>query len=173
MAARDDMLTYAEVGATRSEVLPAGYRHVRRRVSLGVGEGLFTAVVAGMRNWGIHQQAGLRLRRATATPEVGSDFSAGLPLLMFTLWVPCRVVWVRDEASFYGYGFGTLRGHPECGEEAFTVSVADDGRVWFALRAFSRPVSWAARLGGAGTTWLQNRITDRYVAAAGRLGQRP
>jgi uncharacterized protein (UPF0548 family) len=171
MAARDDTLTYAEIGATRSEVLPAGYRHVRRQVSLGVGDGLFTAVVAGMRNWGIHRQAGLRLRLTTTTPEVGSDFCAGLPLLVFTLWVPCRVVWVRDEASFYGYGFGTLRGHPECGEEAFMVSIAADGRVCFALRAFSRPVSWAARLGGTGTKWLQNRITDRYVTAARGFGQ--
>jgi uncharacterized protein (UPF0548 family) len=172
MAAGRDELTYAEVGATRSEELPAGYRHVRRRVVLGRGEELFPAVVAGMRDWRIHRLAGLRLRPGTATPQVGSDFSAGLPLLGFTLWVPCRVVWVQDDGAGYGYGFGTVRGHPEAGEEAFLASLAGDGTVSFALRAFSRPVSWVARLGGPVTDRLQDHVNDRYVAAARRLAGR-
>jgi uncharacterized protein (UPF0548 family) len=169
MAGRDKPLTYADVGATESDVLPAGYRHVRRRMTLGTGAELFTAIASGMRAWGVHREAGLRLRLTTATPEDGSDFCAGLSLLVFTLWVPCRVVWLRDDPSFYGYGFGTVRGHPESGEEAFMASIADDGKVWFTLRAFSRPASWVARLCGPGADRLQDRITDGYVAAARRL----
>lgn len=165
-------LTYREVGATRSDALPTGYRHVRRRLALGHGGSLFSAVAVGMRNWEIHRRAGLRLRTGTATPGVGSDFAAGLTFLGLTLWVPCRVVWVRDDRSCYGYGFGTVPGHPERGEEAFAVSIADDGAVWFTLRAFSRPASWLARLGGPATVRLQDRVTDRYVAAAASLGER-
>lgn len=169
MGARDDALTYPEVGATGSEVLPAGYRHVRRSEPLGTGEVVFAAVAAGMRRWDLHRRAGLRLRPDSATPQVGADFSAGLPLLVVTMWVPCRVVWVRDDRSSYGYGYGTRRGHPESGEEAFTVSMAGDGTVWFTLRAFSRPASRLARLGGPVTAWLQDHLTDRYVDAARRL----
>jgi uncharacterized protein (UPF0548 family) len=166
-------LTYAEVGATRSDDLPAGYRHVRRRVAVGTGPDAFAGAVAGMKDWQIHRGAGLRLRPATATPQVGSDFAAGLRLLAVTLWIPCRVVWLRDDASCYGYGFGTVPGHPEAGEEAFMVSLGDDGEVWFTLRAFSRPVVWYARLGGPVTAWLQQRVTDRYVAAARQLSDGP
>jgi uncharacterized protein (UPF0548 family) len=167
---RRDELTYAEVGATETEALPAGYRHVRRRVQLGKGREVFAAVAAGMRAWGIHRQARLRLRTEAGSPRVGTDFSAGVPLLAWTVWVPCRVVWVRDAATGYGYGFGTVRGHPESGEEAFAVSIDDVGRVWFDLRAFSRPATRTARLGGPVAAFLQRRITDRYVAAARSLG---
>src|SRR4051794_13042442 len=38
-------LTYAEVGATREEALPAGYRHVRRHNPLGTGPGAYLRAV--------------------------------------------------------------------------------------------------------------------------------
>jgi uncharacterized protein (UPF0548 family) len=83
---RRDDLTYAGVvGATETETLPAGYRHIRRRVALGEG--------------------------------------------------------------------------------------SDSGRVWFDIRAFSRPATWVGRAGGPVAALLQTRITDRYVAAARSLGR--
>jgi uncharacterized protein (UPF0548 family) len=167
---RGNELTYVEVGATQSEELPTGYRHVRRRAAVGTGRETFVAVAAGMRDWQIHRRAGLRLRPATPTPSVGASFTAGLRLLSVTLWIPCRVVWLRDEPTHYGYGFGTVSGHPETGEEAFQVSLVD-GTVWFTLRAFSRPASWYARLGGPVSTQLQRRVTDRYVEAARSLAR--
>lgn len=171
MTRRRADLTYAEVGATRSDALPADYRHVRRRIRVGEGRELLTAVAAGMRAWGIHRKAGLRVRADSDAPQTGSDFSAGVPLLGWTVWVPCRVVWMRHDPTRYGYGFGTLRGHPESGEEAFEVSIDSAGRVWFDLRAFSRPATRVTRLAGPVAVLLQARITDRYVAAARALGQ--
>lgn len=47
------------------------------------------------------------------------------------------------------------------------------GRMWFEVRAFSRPVSWYARFGGPVTTWLQQAVTSRYLAAAGTLAAGP
>ncbi len=158
--------TYAETGRTRDGDLPAGYRHVRREATVGHGEAVFAAVREGMRHWQIHHLAGLRVRGA-AEPAVGAGFSAALG----PLWVPCEVVWLRDEPGAYGYGFGTVPGHPERGEEAFEVTLAGDGRVGFAIRAFSRPASWYARLGGPIATLLQDYVTDRYVGSARRLAQ--
>lgn len=168
----DAELTYPEVGATSSDDLPPGYRHVRREVTVGTGPETFAAVVAGVKSWHIHRHAGLRLRPTSPAPAAGAAFTATLRLLLIPLRIPCRVVWVHEQPSHYGYGFGTLPGHPEAGEEAFLVSLADDGRVWFTIRAFSRPVTWYARLGGPVTRWLQDRVTDRYVRAAQVLAQR-
>ena len=159
-------LTYTDVGRTApGSELPSGYRHVLRRVRAGSGASAFSSVVETMREWGIHRGAGLRVR-ADAPPAVGVRFATGLGLGPVRVWVPCEVVWVREEPRFYGYGFGTLPGHPEIGEEAFSVAWGDDDAVWFDVRAFSRPASWFVRLGRPVADLLQDRVSDRYAAAA-------
>jgi uncharacterized protein (UPF0548 family) len=163
-------MTYPEVGATRDEgaALPAGYRHVRRRLRVGRDRSAFDALVAGMRTWGIHRGAGLGVREE-GPPALGRDFASGLGVGPLRLWSPCRIVWLADEPDRYGYGFGTLPGHPERGEEAMLAELDADGDVWFTVRAFSRPVAWYARLGGPVANLAQDWVTDRYVAAARRL----
>jgi uncharacterized protein (UPF0548 family) len=157
-------VTYPEVGATRTGELPPGYRHVHRRTAVSD----LAPVAAGMRAWGIHRGAGLAVR-APGEPAVGMVFQSAARVGPLRLWVPCQVVWVRDEPDGYGYGFGTLPGHPERGEEAFLVTRDAEGRVWFEVRAFSRPATWFARLGGPVTRRFQDRVTDGYVSAARNL----
>jgi uncharacterized protein (UPF0548 family) len=161
------VLTYSEVGGTRGGDMPGGYRHVRRDAVVGHGEAAFAAVREGMRQWRIHRLAGMRVR-SPGGPVAGERFVATLGFLH----IPCEVVWVRDEPGAYGYGFGTLPGHPARGEEAFEVTLSGDGDVRFAVRAFSRHSAWYARLGGPITTFMQERMTDRYVAGARKLAQR-
>jgi len=77
----------------------------------------------------------------------------------------CRVVWVVDEADRAGFAYGTVRGHPESGEEAFVVERDAGGEVWLSVRAFSRAATRYARAGGP-VTWLVRRwITERYLRA--------
>ncbi|NEC24389.1 DUF1990 family protein, partial [Streptomyces parvus] len=72
-----------------------------------------------------------------------------------------------------GFGYGTLTGHPERGEECFVVDLADDGTVWFTVLAFSRPASWYARIAGPLVPpvqlWYARRLgrTLRRIVAAG------
>jgi uncharacterized protein (UPF0548 family) len=174
-AALTPPFTYSDVGRTSPGAeLPAGYRHVLRRARVGSGEPAFAAVASSMREWGIHRGAGLRVR-ADGPPAEDVRFATGIGVGPLRLWVPCRVVWVCDEPRRYGYGFGTLPGHPARGEEAFLVTRAADDEVWFEVRAFSRPASWYARLGRPAANLLQDRVTDRYAAAAlpGRRSRRP
>ncbi|HZM76785.1 MAG TPA: DUF1990 domain-containing protein [Candidatus Limnocylindrales bacterium] len=160
--------TYPETGRTRGGDLPAGYRHVRRHAVVGRGEQAFARVREGMRDWRIHKLAGLRIRGA-GQPGIGVAFDAALGFF----WVPCEVLWLRDENTDYGYGLGTLAGHPLSGEEAFEVRLSPDGDVRFAVRAFSRRVSWYARLGGPLIAALQDVVTDRFVRSARILAQKP
>ena len=59
----------------------------------------------------------------------------------------CRVVSVVDEPNRFGFAYGTLPGHAECGEELFLVEKTEDGAVRYIIKAFSRPRIWMARLG--------------------------
>lgn len=59
----------------------------------------------------------------------------------------CRIVYVVDNESQFGFAYGTLPGHVECGEELFMVEKMPDGLVRYVLKAFSKPRFWMARLG--------------------------
>lgn len=68
-----------------------------------------------------------------------------------------------------GFGYGTLPGHPERGEEAFTAELAADGTVYFGVFAYSRPANWFYRLGVPVARFCQWLITRRYLVAAKKL----
>ena len=53
--------------------------------------------------------------------------------------------YVTNQPDRQGFAYGTLPGHPECGEEAFIVEQHDDGAVTFAITAFSRPATLQAK----------------------------
>jgi uncharacterized protein (UPF0548 family) len=164
-------LTYAEIGATRDAVLPAGYRHVHRRARIGTGERVFAAAVEGLRGFGMQARAGLAVRAQGPVSE-GVEVAVGLGIGPARLWAPCRVVWVIDEPGRYGYGYGTLPGHPERGEEAFLLTLGTDGSVWFEIKTFSRPARWFVSLGGPVSDLVQSYATTRYVRALRQLATR-
>ncbi len=60
-----------------------------------------------------------------------------------------------DEPDRAGFGYGTLPGHPEVGEEAFLVTRAGDG-VWFEVTAFSRPARWYIHAAGPAARAVQH-----------------
>jgi uncharacterized protein (UPF0548 family) len=158
-------VTYPELGATRGGELPAGYRHVRRHAPLGSGPDAFRRAVEGLRGWRMQRGAGLRVPASAPAPAVGVQVT----FAVLGLRIPCEVVWVVDEERRYGYGYGTLPGHPESGEEGFVVYLDDGDRVWLDVTAFSRPARWYTKLGGM-LAWLaQDLATYRYVSAMRRI----
>jgi uncharacterized protein (UPF0548 family) len=132
---------------------------------VGHGGADFAAAAAGLRDWRMLRTAGLRVRTDAPRVAVGVEFASGLGIGRLRLWAPCRVVWLVDEATRFGFGIGTLPGHPTSGEEAFEVSLAPDGVVRFEVRAFSRLARWYTRLGGPVTRALQSWVTGRYLRA--------
>ena len=78
------------------------------------------------------------------------------------LFFAARVTAVFDEARDgvwrCGFTYRTLRGHPECGDETFSVEKdLTTGRVVAALRSWSRPGLWYVRLGRPLMRQLQRR----------------
>lgn len=165
----DAELTYPEHGWTQSSRAPGGYRIARHRVAVGAGQDAFNRLAEGILGWELHRLAGLSVRaeapRAAADVQVVPGFGFG----RLRLAAPCRVVWVEEGTTRAGFGYGTLPGHPETGEESFVAVLDPDGQVYFELFAFSRHSNWFYKLGGAVASACQRLVTGRYLAAARKL----
>ena len=167
----DAPLTYPEVGATRAGPLPPGYAHGGSGAVVGVGEPAFSRAVDAVFDWRAQRAAGLRVRASGSAREPGTVvvLTAGLP--RFGYDIPCRVVWARTSGPEQGFGYGSLPGHPESGEESFVVALEDDGMVVFRTRVFSRLASPLARLGGPVSRAVQAAALSRYTAAIARAAR--
>ena len=159
-------LSYPEVGATAG-VLPPGYRHDRWAVDLGAfDEGTFRRLATALRHWQPQRAAGFTI--APGGPaSAGLTFALAVPLPVGYVTGAGRVVYVTDRPDKYGFAYGTLPAHPEQGEEAFHLA-SHNGRLVFAVTAFSRPRHPAARLGGPLTRVLQIRANRSYLRAMRR-----
>ena len=155
--------SYPEVGATAAG-LPVGYQHLHACRVVGSGRALFEQCAETVMTWGVQHGAGL-----TVVPggrvRVGAENRLGLRFGPLRTWAPCRVVYVVDEPNRKGFAYGTMPGHPECGEESFIVALDEDDTVRFEVTAFSRPARWFARLGGPVTGLIQRKVTWRYLDA--------
>lgn len=85
------------------------------------------------------------------------------PSWLASVVAPCRVIYVIDEPNRKGFAYGTLPGHPECGEEAFILDQTEDGSVWLTIRAFSRPSAWKWWAAYPVLRVLQAMFTRRYL----------
>ncbi|MEU2614590.1 DUF1990 domain-containing protein [Micromonospora sp. NPDC007271] len=159
-------LTYPEVGATRDGRLPAGYHHLRHRVRLP--DGCFATAADAVLGWRLHRAAGVAMRTDAPRAEVGVRATPGLGVGPLRIWGPTEVVWAVNEPDRVGFGYGTLPGHPEVGEEAFLVVRDGPTAVWFEVTAFSRPARWWVRAAGP----LARAVQHAYARWLGRTLRR-
>jgi uncharacterized protein (UPF0548 family) len=105
----------------------------------------------------MHRGTGVRLDASAPRAAPGVTVTSRLA------WIsaPCQVVWTVQEEDRAGFGYGTLAGHPESGEESFVVSQDGDGEVWFAVTSFSRPARWYTRAAGPVVPLLQRAYARR------------
>jgi uncharacterized protein (UPF0548 family) len=158
-------LTYAEVGATLRVPLPKGYDHLHYRTPVGSGPEAFVAAAQAVLTFQMHRAAGVKIHADAWRADKGVRLTVGLGPFN----VPCEVVYTVDEPRRAGFGYGTLPGHQESGEEAFLVERDDRDVVWFRMIAFSRPARWPVMLGGPLTLVFQRVYARRLGRALNRL----
>lgn len=151
---RRDEVTYTEVGGTRWSDLPAGYRHDQSRLRLGHDEIAWRLAKDAIRQWKAHEHVGITLTPADTELHEGTTVLASRNLGPVAIVAPCRIIYVTDEPSRFGFAYGTLPGHPEKGEEAFHVFLNDQGRCGPRSplspdRMISRPSSPGRSAGGS------------------------
>ncbi|WP_324789652.1 DUF1990 domain-containing protein [Streptomyces sp. H51] len=151
--------TYDDVGATRRDgFCPPGFHHLRVRTRLGEGEEVFRRAAQAVLTWEMHRSMGVGIDAAADRAAPGVHVTV---TLAGVIKAPCRVAWTVEEPRRAGWAYGTLAGHPECGEEAFVVDRTGDGTVWLTVTAFSRPAKWYAKAGGPATRGLQHAYAHR------------
>ncbi|GAA4824558.1 DUF1990 domain-containing protein [Streptomyces ziwulingensis] len=151
--------TYDAVGATREQDhCPPGFHPLHVRTRLGEGEPVFQRAAEALLTWEMHRAVGVGLDTGADRAAPGVDVTVTLAGM---IRAPCRVVWTLEERRRAGWAYGTLPGHPECGEEAFVVDRTGDGTVWLTVSAFSRPAKWYAKAGGPAARGLQQAYARR------------
>ena len=167
--------TYPETGATREGggPLPAGYAHLRHRARIGGGDAVFAAAGQAVLTWRMHRAVGVRPTADADRAAPGVRVRVLLGVGPLGLTAPCEVVWAVDGPDRAGFGYGTLAGHPECGEEGFLVELHPDGAVWLAVTAFSRPSRWYTRAAGPLVPVFQRLYARRCGRVLRRLANRP
>jgi uncharacterized protein (UPF0548 family) len=164
-------LTYAGVGGTLTDppVVPPGFSGIDRRLRIGAGRERFEQAAAAVLDWQVQRRAGIRVD-VDGPVAVGRETRLGIGFGPLRLHAPCRVVAVVQEPGRRGFAYGTLRGHPEAGEEAFLVETDPHdptAAVFLHVVAFSRHATRLAKFGGPVSRWVQRAATTRYLRALG------
>jgi uncharacterized protein (UPF0548 family) len=161
--------TYGDIGATLARKQPEGFHHDHYEVVLGVGPRTFQRAVNGLKTWEAHRLPGLRVFPDAQEIRTGATVVLTLGTPVIAVAAPCRIVSVIDGQTRWGFAYGTLPGHPEQGEEAFSVSISSDQTVRFEIEAFSRPGDPLVRLSGPIGRGMQRGGTGGYLRALKRF----
>lgn len=161
-------VTYSGIGGTLG-ALPQGWHHLRasRNVEVPFGVDGFARGREAIQNWAAQAELNLVLEPACPPMVEGSVLVFALPMKPSGFWATgaCRIVKVVDEPDRFGFVYGTLPHHPECGEEAFLVSrnPANPNSVTFSITAFSRGSKLPMKLSGPIGRFIQRRAAETYL----------
>ena len=156
--------SYSETGRTKSD-FPKGYNHDHNEVRLGEGREVFLKAKEAIRSWSMFPAPWTQIYPADVPPQSGQEVVVLFRL--FGLWWlnSCRIVYMINEATHFGFAYGTLPAHIEKGEEQFSVEIKADGSVWYRIKAFSWPRHWLARLAYPVGRYFQRKfVRDSFDA---------
>jgi uncharacterized protein (UPF0548 family) len=161
-------VTYADVGATIERRIPNGFAGKRMTQVIGHGEAAFTQARLGLQTWAAHRGAGVEPFAETQLVRGGTVLLV-LGLGPAEVRIACRIVDVTDTPLAFGFVYGTLPVHPECGEERFLVEYEEDGTVRFTIDVFWKPNHPLAVVGAPVARRMQHRYTQGYLDALARF----
>jgi len=172
----DSPFSYEEVGISQGGGNAEDNRHWpgdfdHQRGLLGEGEEAYLAACGAVASWQMFPDRWTAIYRGNVVPQNGNVVA--LAIRTFGLWSlsACRVVEAFDESGptrCFGFAYGTLPTHVESGEERFAVEMDQQGRVWYDLRAWSRPKHILTRVGYPVARIMQARFRRDSLAALRR-----
>ena len=168
--------TYSEQGVTRQDGQRPGYVCDHNRIRLGSGGSLYKEAIEALGRW--HQFELGWIRVCTNEVPINPGSTVCLLLHILPVWAIfcCRVVYIIDDdgpIKRFGFAYGTLPGHPEAGEERFTIEWhSKDDSVWYDILAFSRPGNFVVALGYPFGRAMQRRFANESKRVMSRLAKR-
>lgn len=140
---------------------PQGFKVDVSSVVIGQGEVAFSRAVAALERWAHFDLGWVELLPRGTPPMPGAVVAVKVHHLGFWSLNGCRVLYKlgTQEGPEYGFAYGTLANHAECGEEIFQVRLdPTTGEVRYEIRAVSKPRALLAKLGFPITRALQARF---------------
>ncbi|MGH9872642.1 MAG: DUF1990 family protein [Pyrinomonadaceae bacterium] len=159
--------SYGEVGATRNQSGTADYTVDHNRIRLGEGDDIYRRAVSALRSWKQFDLGWVTIVPPNTPVEVGHTVAVQARTFGFWSLSAARIVYVIEELTpvkRFGFAYGTLPNHVECGEERFTVERHEDDSVWYDIYAFSRPQHPMVRLAFPIARQLQRRFAKESLA---------
>jgi uncharacterized protein (UPF0548 family) len=159
--------TYRDVGATRKETPPTGFTVDHNRIRLGDGENTYQRAVSALRNWKQFDLGWVKIVPANTPVEVERIVAVQAQTFGFWSLSAARIVYVLEELTTvkrFGFAYGTLPDHVECGEERFMIEWLEDNSVWYDIYAFSHPQHPLVKLGSPLARRLQKRFVRNSLA---------
>src|SRR5687768_6649343 len=167
---QDLPLSYGPVGIVRTATARQGVDEAI--VAIGCGKADFERARAALMAWRQFDIGWVETFPRHAPIAVGTVVAVLIRHLGFWSLNGCRVLYsVGDDAddARFGFGYGTLTNHAECGEELFEVFINPQTEdVIYRIRASSWPQATLARVGQPIVRVLQARFRDHSAAAMKR-----
>ena len=163
---------YPQVGATRDHDPPAGYIVDHTRVKIGEGLATFQRGCQALQRWKQFELGWVSLYHTEFPPEPGRTVAVLAHSLGMWILNATRVVYLVEEETpikRFGYAYGTLPQHVECGEERFQVDwdpATND--VYYDILAYSRPSHILTKIGFPYTRYKQRQFARDSVQAVKR-----
>jgi uncharacterized protein (UPF0548 family) len=162
--------SYRELECTRGTA-PAAWYCDRYRAHLGNSVETFARAREAVLAWSMFRLGWVEAHPATSDVTPGANVAV-LVRACGAWWLNgARIVYVHDSPTDdrqFGFAYGTLQDHAECGEERFWVVRDHEDELWFELTAMSHPAKWFVRAGLP----LVRRLQRRFAADAQRAMQR-
>jgi uncharacterized protein (UPF0548 family) len=162
-------LSYGSTGIVKGDA--AGYDLDEQVVPIGLGKADFERARNALMAWKQFEIGWVTTFPRHAPVAVGTVVAVLIRHLGFWSLNGCRVLYHvggTDEARF-GFAYGTLTNHAECGEELFEVFVnPETDEVMYRIRATSWPRAMLARVGHPFVRLLQARFRSHSAATMKR-----
>jgi len=157
-------VTYPDVGVTLDPQWSAE-RGARVATSdLGVGPDAFAAAVAALRDLKPQRDVGSEPEPAASVVAEGATIVFILRRGPIHVLIPNRIVAIIDEPTRFAYAYGTLPGHPESGEEGFTIELLPNGTVRGTIRVLATAPNRATQhLFGWPISLVSQLVARRYL----------
>jgi uncharacterized protein (UPF0548 family) len=168
-ASRALPLSYTPIGLAVTGA--AGFQIDDHTSIVGYGVAAFERATTALRAWRHFELGWVEVFPKGASIAPASVVAVFVQHLGFYSLNGCRVVYpIGDDSDHeFGFAYGTLTNHAECGEEIFKITLdPHSGAVSYIIRAASRPRALLARLGYPVTRSLQARFRRDSARAVAR-----
>jgi uncharacterized protein (UPF0548 family) len=161
-------LTYQAVGKTAFSELIPDFDNDYNKQYLGEGTAVFEAAKNAIQQWKMFPQPWTVIQPHA---PIRKGETVSMCAQAFGLWWrnACQIVYVIDEPRRFGFAYGTLPGHVEMGEELFLIEMDENEKVFYILKAFSRPRHWMAKVGYPIMRYFQRKFQKESKEAMVRF----